>query len=126
MEKIYFNNDGWVCNRYPYNLQIENENSFIDVSQENFEKTLSSQQYFAWRVQNGSLLNERYEETPTEELLQELRLRREQECFSVVNRGQFWYDSLNFDQKQELQNWNQAWLNVTETKIIPAKPVWLN
>ena len=28
MEKIYYNNNGWVCQRYPYDLPIENENQF--------------------------------------------------------------------------------------------------
>jgi hypothetical protein len=29
-------------------------------------------------------------------------------------------------QKQELQVWYQAWLNVTDTLIEPVKPAWLN
>ncbi|MDR0850848.1 MAG: hypothetical protein LBN07_05255 [Christensenellaceae bacterium] len=54
-----------------------------------------------------------------------LRFRREQECFPIINRGQFWYDSLTFDQKQELSQWYQTWLNVTNTKQAPKKPEWL-
>lgn len=54
-----------------------------------------------------------------------LRQRREEECFSVINRGSLWYDTLTDSQKEELKVWYKAWLDVTETKIVPEKPVWL-
>lgn len=74
---------------------------------------------------------------PTEEqILEDLRMRRERECFSYVNRGALWYNTLTSEQQQELNTWYQAWLNVPqvylETKpedietIIPAKPIWLD
>jgi len=126
MNKIYFNNDGWVLNRYPHTNEEINKNRFIEVDDETFNKTFATPLHFAWRVVNGQLTNERYEETPQEEVLAELRNKRETECFSVVNRGQIWYDTLSSEQKQELKNWYQAWLDVTGTKTIPAKPNWLN
>lgn len=55
-----------------------------------------------------------------------LRIRREEECFPVINRGQLWYDTLDNIQKEELRFWYQDWLDVTETKIIPEKPLWLS
>ena len=55
----------------------------------------------------------------------ELRSRREQECFSVVNRGQVWYDTLSPEQREELATWYVAWLNVTETLEVPEKPSWI-
>lgn len=55
-----------------------------------------------------------------------LRKRREQECFSVINRGQIWYDTLTAEEHEELKVWYIAWLNVTETLIVPNKPSWLN
>ena len=54
-----------------------------------------------------------------------LRERREQECFPIINRGQLWYSLLSDSQLQELKNWYQAWLDVTETEIVPEKPSWL-
>ena len=70
-----------------------------------------------------------------EDILSELRFRREYECFSYVNRGVLWYNTLNTEQQQELNSWYKAWLNVPqvylETKpanietIIPQKPSWL-
>lgn len=70
-----------------------------------------------------------------EQILDTLRARREEECFSYVNRGALWYNTLTTEQQQELNTWYQAWLDVPqvylETKpsdietIIPEKPSWL-
>lgn len=68
-----------------------------------------------------------------QEILYNLRTRRELECFSVVNRGQLWYETLTQTQKEELNTWYRNWLDITynysegidiET-IIPSKPNWL-
>ena len=61
-----------------------------------------------------------------DELLFELRSRRAEECFSVVNRGKLWYNCLTNEQLTELNDWYFAWLNVTETKVIPTRPKWLD
>lgn len=55
-----------------------------------------------------------------------LRGRRASECFPVVNRGKLWYDRLTSDQEIELSDWYNAWLDVTETKTIPARPAWVD
>lgn len=55
-----------------------------------------------------------------------IRQRRKDECFSIVNRGQLWYNCLTIEQRSELNGWYHAWLNATETGIIPAKPLWLD
>ena len=55
-----------------------------------------------------------------------LRERREKECFPVINRGKLWYDCLTPLQLGELKSWYWAWLNVTDTCVIPTKPAWLN
>ena len=57
--------------------------------------------------------------------LTELRHKREKQCFPYINRGQLWYSKLTDEQKDELDAWYQAWLNVTETKITPTAPAWL-
>lgn len=57
--------------------------------------------------------------------LNQLRERRELECFPIINRGQLWYNTLTTEQLQELDTWYHAWLDVTITKQIPQKPEWL-
>lgn len=60
------------------------------------------------------------------EKLNNLRRLREIECFSVINRGQLWYNNLTETQIKELNSWYQEWLDVTETLTIPTKPNWIN
>ena len=55
-----------------------------------------------------------------------LRIRRKDECFTVINRGKLWYDTLSDDQLAELRNWYTEWLNVTETMVIPSTPEFIN
>ena len=61
-----------------------------------------------------------------QEMIKQLRKRREKECFSVINRGRLWYDYLTNEQRIELANWYNDWLDVTETLIVPKQPKWLN
>ena len=61
-----------------------------------------------------------------EEQKSSLRVRREKECFSVVNRGWIWYSTLTLSQWRELRTWYIAWLKVTETMIPPDRPSWVD
>lgn len=54
------------------------------------------------------------------------RKRREEVCYPVINRGQLWYNHLTLAQKAELNDWYEAWLDATETLVIPSEPAWLN
>lgn len=86
------------------------------------------QHYSAYQFKNNKL--ERNEEqlplVIKEQNDNELRLTRQRECFSVINRGSLWYDFLTLEQKEELREWYQAWLEVTDTNEIPQKPLWLD
>lgn len=54
------------------------------------------------------------------------RQKRENECFSIINRGFLWYQGLKKKQQEELLEWYHAWLDVTHTRKIPEKPKWLD
>ena len=88
---------------------------------------LFTQQHFAFRLENGKLVHDatEYENRKTEEQKEEYRRRRETECFSVINRGQLWYEGVSLSQLLELRSWYKAWLNVTETMVVPERPSWL-
>lgn len=66
-----------------------------------------------------------YKPYTEEEYIHNLRVKRETECFSIINRGQLWYDTLTEEQKAELKEWYIAWLNVTDTLVMPIKPKWV-
>lgn len=71
-----------------------------------------------------------------EELLEirkeELRDMRNYECFSILNQNFLvgeecvsWFDTLTEKQKKEASEWIQAWRDVTETLVVPERPIWL-
>ena len=55
-----------------------------------------------------------------------IRQRRKDECFPIINRGVLWYNCLTIEQKSQLNGWYHAWLNATETGVIPPKPICHN
>lgn len=58
----------------------------------------------------------------------EIRALRETECFSIINRGNLWYNVYVYGdptRAYELRAWYKAWLDAPETGIIPTKPSWL-
>lgn len=50
---------------------------------------------------------------------------REAQCFSYINRGTLWYETLTDLQMAELRTWYKAWLDGTQTLTVPEKPSWL-
>ena len=83
--------------------------------------------YTAYRLRDGTLEYSEEQNTANERkaLCDELRKRRETECFSYINRGQPWYERLTVEQKSELSAWYADWLKVTDTLTAPEKPSWL-
>ena len=60
-----------------------------------------------------------------ENLLKDLRMVRERVCFTVINRGELWYETLTDEQRAELREWYRAWLDVTVSLKIPKCPKWI-
>lgn len=81
----------------------------------------------AYRIKNGKLFFDEGRFTILQNEAENTRLRneREAECFSVINRGWLWYDTLTEKQTKELRKWYNDWLDVTETKKKPDRPSWL-
>lgn len=133
MSKVYYNKDGWVCNRFPYNIELDDETRFIEVDDEMYKQTFSCGVHYAWRVVNGLLSMELFEDIPESEVLDRLRDIRQRECFDIINRGSLWYSTLTVEQTQELKVWYQKWLDITKDyqkgidieTFIPEKPKWL-
>lgn len=86
---------------------------------------LTSGAYYVDEKNNILFNEEEYSVILQTEETDELRSLRETNCFSIINRGQAWYNTLTPEQLQELEEWYHAWLNVTDTREVPAKPEWL-
>lgn len=116
-----------------------NENN--EIIQDGFYKfhdnclEIDRKNYHVKNGYNGHLFFEDYMET--EEYKQKenafkkaqnikmLRRQRESECFPIINRGALWYELRTEEEKNELREWYQKWLDVTETLVVPEKPNWL-
>ncbi len=115
MNIIRINENGYVESPYIKDATIE-----IEIEDSEYEKITTFPFGKNWRYINGKFILEALMDDNN------LRTRRQIECFNVVdNRSQLWWNHLTDDQKKELDTWYEAWLNVTETKIIPEKPKWL-
>lgn len=81
----------------------------------------------AYKYSDGKLIldEQKLQDLNYDEKIEELRQRREVECFPIINRGKLWYDSLTPYQISELNEWYNAWLQVSETLQVPEKPEWL-
>ena len=83
--------------------------------------------YRSYYLSDGVLVksNDKQLELDNARELRDLRTQREKVCFPYVNRGYLWHNKLTDLQKKELDDWYQAWLDVTETKTVPEMPTWL-
>ena len=70
MNKIYYNKEGWICERFPYDIPIEDETRFIEVDEDTYSNTLSCPSYKAWKVVKDQLIIEDYEAMPVDEKLE--------------------------------------------------------
>ena len=105
-------------------LEQNEERTRLEVTDERWKELLTEQSLGKEiRLVDGKLIaTEPVDKRP---ILDVLRKQREIECFDIVNRGIVWYDTLTAEQKQELAEWYRAWLDVTDTRVIPTKPSWL-
>lgn len=97
----------------------------IYVTYEDLDKIDPKNGTKCFDLENDCVIDYDNTEYIKQETIQELRSKRQIECFSIINRGQLWYDTLTDAQKRELQVWYRAWLDVTKTLVEPTKPEWL-
>lgn len=113
-------------NGYVENYVIVGESSACDIEVEEPEN-FDFSNYNAYKLVDDVLVldAEKAKELASKLQKDELRITRSRDCFSVINRGALWYKKLTDEQKAELEIWYQAWLDVTDTMVIPEKPEWL-
>lgn len=117
---------------------INNNNEIYQDGYDKFHNDcleMEEENYHIKNGYNGALFFEDYMETEEykekeatfkqTQNIKRLRRQRESECFPVINRGAFWYELRTEEEKTELREWYQKWLDVTDTLVIPEKPTWL-
>ena len=107
-------------------IDAELENGIEVETPENIDTFID--RFRAYKYEDGRLILDeaRLDKLNNERLADELRHKREKKCFPIINRGALWYNHLSEEQRAELDVWYQAWLNVTETKVVPEIPEWLS
>lgn len=124
MKHYYMINEESITNTF-----IGDDPNYVEIPEEILEEInnqVHGQTYKEIEFKNGGLqIVVKNNPHFVEQELYILRNQREVECFSIINRGKLWYDSLDENQTIELNTWYQAWLDVTETRVIPIRPEWL-
>ena len=120
--KILTDNSGYVESYALIGDILESAEIEMPSDLEHFECN-----YRAYRVRDGKLVFDEGQATVLQNEAEnaQLRVERDAECFSVINRGWLWYDTLTEKQTKELRKWYKDWLDVTETKKKPDRPSWL-
>lgn len=114
-------------NGYVENYVIVGESNVCNIEVEEPEG-FSPDLYQAWKYDGTGLVfdEKQAQKIQNEYRKNEIRVRREKECFSYINRGALWYNKLTPEQDAELQTWYDAWLEAPETLVIPEKLEWLD
>ena len=114
-------------NGYVENYVIVGESNVCNIEVEEPEG-FSPDKFQAWKYDGEKLVYdmEQAQKIQNNYRKNEIRARREKECFSYVKRGTLWYNKLTPEQDIEFQNWYDAWLEAPETLIIPKKLEWLD
>ena len=107
-----------------------NGNKALDVEmppQEELDRLFDYANAYKYDQKTNSIIFDvnKYNIMELEAKKNELRKRREIECFSIINRGELWYETLTQNQKEELSIWYNDWLNVTDTMTVPEPILWV-
>lgn len=123
--QIILNEQGFVD---AYALVGSFSSDYIEVDEPEDIQDFEDNCHSYYVSKNNKLIknNEKLTEITEERFINKLRCQREKQCFPYINRGELWYNQLTDEQKTELAIWYKAWLDVTETKVMPTKPEWLN
>ena len=113
-------------NGYVENYVIVGESNVCNIEVEEPEGFFPDN-FQAWKYDGEKLVYdvEQAKALQAERNKDEIRFERQRVCFPVVNRGQFWYDTLTQSEKNEIREWYQKWLDAPETGVVPEKLSWL-
>ena len=113
-------------NNFVENYVIVGESNVCNIEVEEPEG-FSPDNFQAWKYDGEKLVydGEQAKVLQAERNKDEIRFERQRVCFPVVNRGQFWYDTLTQNEKNEIREWYQKWLDAPETGVVPEKLSWL-
>ena len=105
-------------------IEIEDElipREFLD----DYAKNDGSFQAWKYEDNNFNYSKDKYKNLQNKILIEELRTRRETECFHVIDKGPFFFEQFNENELKQIKEWRVKWLKVTDTLKVPKKPSFL-
>ena len=132
--RILLDENGYIkewamCPKGEGHVCLEDGIEIDDIIDASDEESINNfyNEFQSYRIVDDVLVKDdnKMEEIVVERKKDNLRGRRENECFSVINRGAAWYNTLTNEQSIELSVWYKAWLDVTDTMVVPECPEWI-
>lgn len=101
----------------------------VDKNSELFQQLKNNYPFYRYFAETNtySLDEHKYASADWNISADEIRARREVECFQYINRGSLWETMYVTDvgRLTQLREWYVAWLNAPLSHIIPDKPNWI-
>lgn len=104
--KIYYNKEGWVCQRYPHDIEITDDCEYIEVDRKTKEETLHVELGYAWRVVDGKLVVEKYGEMPPYIEIDELKTKLRDTDYQATKYAEGWFTE---EEYAPIKAQRQAW-----------------
>lgn len=105
MQKIYYNNDGWICDRYPTNFEISSETKYIEVSDDDYQKTFAVGGGYHWRVKNNELICDIFDQSVLDKQELENELNALLQWFT-------WYDTQVIQYQRDIRLEGESQINI--------------
>lgn len=101
----------------------------LDQKSELFQKVKEQYPFYRYDISTNSYIYDEDWKVMADYSLtdDEIRARREEECFKYINRGELWQIMYANDLVRitQLREWYVAWLNAPISHIIPERPEWI-
>lgn len=123
--QILIDNNNYITQIVCDGAEIASDKRIELETPDNFEEIFDN--FSCYKYENGQFILDEDKKIKYELELKKTNIRvdRNNICFPIINRGVLWYNMISEQQRNELNNWYQQWLDAPETLIIPETPNWI-
>lgn len=114
--KIYYNEKGWVLDRYPYEEFHSKKSPFIEVDEATYERTLSTDEGCRWRVTDGKLAEEVYDQSIIDEIARINELLNLKEYLSDTDYVVSKLNEAKLESEEEFETLKSKYADVLERR----------
>ena len=103
---IWYNQDGWVCGLFPSELPIDDKCKELQISDDEIDMIRYSDVGMSWRVVDGKLIKDRYEEVPASIQIDELKSKLRSTDYQAIKYSE---GQLSEEEYAPMKAQRQAW-----------------